>query len=188
MGDLTLKRFFVFHCILPFVVLALASLHIALVHTRGQVGSEVVRQPLLSSTIGVYPSFVLKDVTALAFYLLALCILCLLVPSLFVNSANYAPADYLNTPSDISPEWYFLFYFSILKAFESKAFATFVAVATTLFVIALPVTHGELTSKLLIAFYRLASVSVFVCFAVMSFLGRRKPTALTSFVSKVCVL
>ncbi len=186
-GDSALKRVFVFHCVLPFTVLALVVLHVILVRARGQLSSVGTTQPLPSSVVSVYPSFVVKDVMALAFYLFALCVLCLLTPNLFVNSANYSPADYFSTPSDISPEWYFLPYFSILKAFESKAFGVFVVISIVLLMVILSVTHDKLSSRLLTAFYKPASVSVFVSFATMSFLGRRKSTVLAGFVSKVCV-
>ncbi len=186
-GDSAVKRFFVFHCVLPFAVLALVALHIVLVHARGQANTVSGRQPLLSSTVSVYPSFVLKDVMALTFYLFALCALCLLAPNLFDNLANYSPADYFSAPLEVIPEWYFLPYFSVLKAFESKALGVFVVVSTILLVVILSVTHNELSSRLLIAFYKPASVSVFVSFAVISFLGQHKFTVLTSSISKVCV-
>ncbi len=186
MGDSAVKRFFVFHCILPFVVLALVTLHIILVHARGQLSPVSTIQPLPRSTVGVYPSFVVKDVMALAFYLFALCALCLLTPNLFVNLANYRPADYFSTPRDVSPEWYFLPYFSILKAFESKAFGVFAVISIVLLTVVLSVTHDKLSSRLLTAFYKPASVSVFASFAIMSFLGQCKFTVLASFISKVC--
>ncbi|MFP3039463.1 MAG: cytochrome bc complex cytochrome b subunit [Candidatus Hodgkinia cicadicola] len=184
--DSTLKRFFVFHCILPFFILLLVVLHIALVHIQGQVNPVDIKQPMPKSAINAYPKFVLKDVAAITAFLLALCVLCLLTPNLLTNPSNYSPADYLSTPSDIRPEWYFLPYFSILKNFESKTFGIFAAIATTLFIVFLPFTHNKLSPSSLSAAYKPASVLVFLSLFIMSFLGRLKPTTLTSTISKLC--
>ncbi|XNX62346.1 MAG: cytochrome b N-terminal domain-containing protein [Candidatus Hodgkinia cicadicola] len=185
-GDSTLKRFFVFHCILPFTILLLVVLHITLVHIQGQINPVGIKQPLPKSVTSAYPKFVLKDVMATTAFLFVLCVLCLLTPNLLTNSSNYAPADYLSTPSNIRPEWYFLPYFSILKAFESKTFGMFAVIATTLFAVFLPFTHDKLSPNSLSAAYKPASVLVFLSLFTMSSLGRFKPTVLTSIISKLC--
>lgn len=99
-----LKRFFVFHCFLPFVLLFFVVLHAALAHASGQTGAISNRGFDVGARANMFPVSVFKHLAFVSLYLLALCALCLAFPSVFSNKLSYEPADFYNTPADIKPE------------------------------------------------------------------------------------
>lgn len=52
--------------------------------------------------------------------LAALFALVLFFPDLLGNPDSYTPANHLNTPPHIKPEWYFLFAYAILPSIPNK--------------------------------------------------------------------
>ncbi len=102
--DSLLKRFFVFHCFLPFVLLFLAVLHVVLVRNSGQSNTVSNRTFAVGSRVSMFPVYVLKHLVFVGFHLLILCVLCLAFPGVFSNKLNYEPADFYNAPADVKPE------------------------------------------------------------------------------------
>jgi len=79
----TLKRFFVFHFILPFVISAVVGIHLVLLHKVGSgnpLGVDNVE------TIPFYPYFFLKDMTLIFFFFNFFYHWCLLVPKFIYSS------------------------------------------------------------------------------------------------------
>ncbi|AHL30940.1 MAG: putative cytochrome b [Candidatus Hodgkinia cicadicola] len=185
--DLLLKRFFVFHCFLPFALLFFVVLHVALVHASGQNDVVSNRVFAVSSRVNMFPVFVLKDLVFVGLYLLILCALCLAFPSVFSNKLNYEPADFYNTPADIKPEWYFMHYYSVLRVFESKLAGVFVTSLTLLFVVALPYIHEDLSSDTLKDLYKPGVVVLFLSFALLGILGAMRPSYWLAALARACV-
>lgn len=50
---------------------------------------------------------------------LGICACCLMSDSMH-HADNFIPADRVMTPSHITPEWYFLPFYSVLRAIDSK--------------------------------------------------------------------
>ncbi len=119
----TLNRFFSLHYLLPFVIAALVAVHIWAFHTTGNnnpTGVEVRRgskQEAESDTVPFWPYFVLKDVFALSVIMTIFFAIVSFMPNYFGSPDNYIMADALKTPASIEPEWYFLPFYAILRAF-----------------------------------------------------------------------
>jgi quinol-cytochrome oxidoreductase complex cytochrome b subunit len=115
----TLNRFYSIHFVLPFVIAGVTLIHLALLH---KVGSN---SPIGSDTgiddIPFYPYFVAKDVYAFTVYLLVFATFVFYFPNVLNHPDNYIPADPLQTPAHVVPEWYFLPYYAILRAIPHKA-------------------------------------------------------------------
>ncbi|AIC63902.1 Cytochrome b [Candidatus Hodgkinia cicadicola] len=185
--DPLIKRFFVFHCFLPFVLLFLVVVHIALVHISGQNDVIPNRAFAVGARVNMFPVYALKDLVLVGLYLLILCALCLAFPSAFSNKLNYEPADFYNTPADIKPEWYFMHYYSVLRVFESKLAGVFVTGLTLLFVAALPYTHEDLSSDVLKVLYKPSVVVLFLSFALLGILGALRLSYWLTVLARVCV-
>nr|AIW80779.1 cytochrome b [Cheirogaleus crossleyi] len=114
----TLTRFFAFHFILPFIITALVMVHLLFLHETGS------NNPLGTSSdsdkIPFHPYYTIKDLLGLLFLLILLMILVLFSPDLLGDPDNYTPANPLNTPPHIKPEWYFLFAYAILRSIPNK--------------------------------------------------------------------
>ena len=117
-GNATLNRFFSLHFFLPFVIAGLSLIHIALLHKDGSnnplgVDSGVDKVPF-------YPYFVAKDLFAFFCFILFFSIFVFYFPNLLGHPDNYIPADPMQTPAHIVPEWYFLPFYAILRSIPDK--------------------------------------------------------------------
>nr|QWZ46334.1 cytochrome b [Machla sappho] len=114
----TLTRFFTFHFLLPFIVIALVMIHLLFLHQTGS------NNPLgLNSNtdkIPFHPYFSLKDIAGMVITMAMLVLLSLTNPYLLGDPDNFTPANPLVTPIHIQPEWYFLFAYAILRSIPNK--------------------------------------------------------------------
>lgn len=117
-GNPTLNRFFSIHFVLPFLIAGLSLIHLALLH---KVGSS---SPIGSDTgvddLPFYPYFAVKDTFAFFSFLTFFAIFVFYFPNVLNHPDNYIPADPLQTPAHVVPEWYFLPYYAILRSIPHK--------------------------------------------------------------------
>lgn len=114
----TLTRFFTFHFILPFIVLATVIIHLLFLHQTGSNNPIGLNSNL--DKIPFHPYFSYKDITGFIIILILLTILTLLNPYILGDPDNFIPANPLVTPIHIQPEWYFLFAYAILRSIPNK--------------------------------------------------------------------
>jgi ubiquinol-cytochrome c reductase cytochrome b subunit len=125
-GQPALNRFFSLHYLLPFVILGLVIVHIWAFHTTGNnnpTGVEVRRgskEEAERDTLPFWPYFVIKDLFALAIILAIFFAVVGFMPNYLGHPDNYIEGTALKTPSHIVPEWYFLPFYAILRAFDSE--------------------------------------------------------------------
>ncbi|XXM93389.1 MAG: cytochrome b N-terminal domain-containing protein [Candidatus Hodgkinia cicadicola] len=186
--DSLLKRFFVFHCFLPFALVSLTLVHLALVHSSGQNDLISNRVPAKNARANMFPVYALKDLVSICAYLLLLCLLCLVFPNALSNNLNYEPADFYNTPADIKPEWYFMQYYSVLRVFESKLAGVFAIWLTLMLIMLLPYTHKELPLSSLRALYRAHVILLFLSFIVLGALGALHLNRWLIALAKLCII
>jgi quinol-cytochrome oxidoreductase complex cytochrome b subunit len=138
----TLNRFYSLHFFLPFIIAALALIHLALLH---QVGSndpicvDSNKENLHPATIPFYPYFVMKDFYAVLIMFFILLMLVFFAPNLLGHPDNYIPADPMVTPAHIVPEWYFLPFYAILRSIPDKLGGVLAMVLAILGWLVLPV-------------------------------------------------
>nr|YP_003434076.1 cytochrome b [Traulia szetschuanensis]ACF71065.1 cytochrome b [Traulia szetschuanensis] len=114
----TLNRFFTFHFVLPFIIAAMAAIHLFFLHQMGSnnplgLNSNIEKIPF-------HPYFTFKDLITIAMTSSMLIMLCLIDPYLLGDPDNFVPANPLVTPVYIQPEWYFLFAYAILRSIPNK--------------------------------------------------------------------
>ncbi len=136
-GQPALNRFFSLHYLLPFVILGLVMVHIWAFHTTGNnnpTGVEVRRTSKADAekdTLPFWPYFVIKDLFALGIILTVFMAIVGFMPNYLGHPDNYIMANPLVTPAHIVPEWYFLPFYAILRAFTADVwvvqFASFVS-------------------------------------------------------------
>jgi len=125
----TLKRFFLFHFIFPFLLCGFLFLHLFYLHFLSS------NNPLRNSTnnkIPFFPFIFLKDFFGL---ILILCLYFLQTHfhiSSLSHPDNALEACALLTPLHIVPEWYFLCQYAMLKAVPNKN-AGFIILLTSIF-------------------------------------------------------
>nr|YP_010040768.1 cytochrome b [Syrphus ribesii]YP_010127622.1 cytochrome b [Syrphus torvus]QOZ40946.1 cytochrome b [Syrphus ribesii]QPP19878.1 cytochrome b [Syrphus torvus]UXF58201.1 cytochrome b [Syrphus torvus] len=114
----TLTRFFTFHFILPFIVLATVMIHLLFLHQTGSNNPIGLNSNL--DKIPFHPYFTYKDITGFIIMIMLLTMLTLMNPYMLGDPDNFIPANPLVTPIHIQPEWYFLFAYAILRSIPNK--------------------------------------------------------------------
>lgn len=101
-GDPTLKRFFVLHFLIPFLILGLVILHIVSLHDHGSRNPLGVRRDL--DCLPFHPYYSSRDLVAILLMIRMNVGVCLVAPDFFGNAANFIKADPIKTPVHIQPE------------------------------------------------------------------------------------
>jgi len=112
-----LNRFFSLHYLLPFVIAGVIILHIWALHIPGSSNHTGVEVKSESDTVPFHPYYTAKDGFGLAFVLLIFAAVITFAPNALGHPDNYIEANPLSTPAHIVPEWYFLPFYAILRAF-----------------------------------------------------------------------
>nr|AZL82559.1 cytochrome b [Allactaga severtzovi]UPQ63806.1 cytochrome b [Allactaga severtzovi] len=137
----TLTRFFAFHFILPFIVAALAIVHLLFLHETGS--NNPIGLNSDADKIPFHPYYTIKDALGFLFLILLLLMLVLFTPDLLGDPDNYTPANPLNTPPHIKPEWYFLFAYAILRSIPNKLGGVIALVLSILILALVPFLHNS---------------------------------------------
>nr|ABS01347.1 cytochrome b [Sotalia guianensis] len=138
----TLTRFFAFHFILPFIITALAAVHLLFLHETGSNNPTGI--PSNMDMIPFHPYYTIKDILGALLLILTLLALTLFTPDLLGDPDNYTPANPLSTPAHIKPEWYFLFAYAILRSIPNKLGGVLALLLSILILIFIPMLQ---TSK-----------------------------------------
>ena len=135
----TLNRFFSFHYVLPFVILALVGLHLVLLHENGS--GNPLGVDTKSESISFFPYFYVKDLFGLMVLFLFFFYFVFFSPNSLGHPDNYIPANALVTPAHIVPEWYFLPFYAILRSIPHKLGGVIAIVGAILCLMLLPVIN-----------------------------------------------
>ncbi|MDH3646357.1 MAG: cytochrome b N-terminal domain-containing protein [Gammaproteobacteria bacterium] len=130
-SDITLNRFFSFHVIaVPLILLALVVMHILALHEVGSLNPDGVEIKKKKGPDGIpldgipfHPYYTVKDIVGVAVFAMAFCAIVFFAPEffgMFLEHANFEPADPLKTPDHIAPVWYFTPFYAILRAIPNK--------------------------------------------------------------------
>jgi len=114
-GDATLTRFFALHYLVPFLIVGAVLIHLVALH---QVRSSNPSGINLADkdNIPFHPYFTVKDLFGLCVFLTIYSYFVFYNPNLFIEADNYIPANPMQTPIHIVPEWYFLPFYAILRS------------------------------------------------------------------------
>nr|AUT13592.1 cytochrome b [Tetranychus truncatus]AUT13605.1 cytochrome b [Tetranychus truncatus]AUT13618.1 cytochrome b [Tetranychus truncatus]AUT13631.1 cytochrome b [Tetranychus truncatus]AUT13644.1 cytochrome b [Tetranychus truncatus] len=116
----TLNRFFSLHFLLPLIILMMSMIHLSILHEKGSSN----QMGIFSSKDKIYfnKSFMFKDLISFMLLIMIYCLLLTFYIDFHFSMAkeNFFPADPLNTPLHIKPEWYFMFAYAILRSVPSK--------------------------------------------------------------------
>ena len=112
----TLNRFFVFHFVLPFVMCAVIFLHVWALHVTGSNNPLGIEPQTKKDTIPFHPYYTTKDTFGLIVFLIFYMLFVFFAPNVLGHPDNYIPANPMQTPAHIVPEWYFLPFYAILRA------------------------------------------------------------------------
>ncbi len=119
-GNATLGRFFSLHFLLPFVILGVIILHVWALHLTGSSNPTGVEVKSESDTVPFYPYFIAKDGWTIGLFMVIFSMFVFFMPNALGHPDNYIPANPMQTPAHIVPEWYFWPFYAILRAFTQN--------------------------------------------------------------------
>ncbi|MEQ1495163.1 MAG: cytochrome b/b6 [Novosphingobium sp.] len=119
-GNATLNRFFSLHFLLPFVILGVVILHIWALHIPGSSNPTGVEVKSESDTVPFYPYYVGKDGWTVGLFMVIFGLIVFFAPNALGHPDNYIPANPMQTPAHIVPEWYFWPFYAILRSFTQS--------------------------------------------------------------------
>ena len=116
----TLNRFFSLHFLIPFVILIISILHLSILHEKGS--SNQMGLNSIIDKIYFGKSFLIKDLISLILLIIIyfFFLLFFIDHHYRIAKENFFPADPLNTPAHIKPEWYFIFAYALLRSVPRK--------------------------------------------------------------------
>jgi ubiquinol-cytochrome c reductase cytochrome b subunit len=137
-SNATLNRFFSLHFLLPFVLAALAAGHLLALHEHGSSNPNGITGN--GDRYTMHPYFTFKDLVTIFLFFLALSVIVFWYPNLMGHSDNYIPANPMQTPPSIVPEWYLLPYYAILRSIPNKLLGVLAMFGSLLILLVLPFT------------------------------------------------
>nr|YP_009257391.1 cytochrome b [Zasmidium cellare]ANG44814.1 cytochrome b [Zasmidium cellare] len=138
-NNATLNRFFALHFVLPFVLAALALMHLIALHDSAGSGNPL-------GVSGNYdrlpfaPYFIFKDLITIFLFIVVLSIFVFFMPNVLGDSENYVVANPMQTPPAIVPEWYLLPFYAILRSIPNKLLGVIAMFSAILIIMIMPFT------------------------------------------------
>nr|ATN23528.1 cytochrome b [Neolema sp. EMHAU-15071012] len=165
-NNATLTRFFTFHFLLPFIIMALVIIHLIFLHQTGSnnplgVSMNIDKTPF-------HPFYSFKDIIGMIMMMFMLIFLSLHSPYLLGDPDNFILANPLVTPAHIKPEWYFLFAYAILRSIPNKLGGVIALVMSIAILYTLPFINKK--NFLSTQFYPMSKIMFWSLFTIISLL------------------
>jgi len=137
----TLNRFFVFHFLIPFIVLIMVIFHLFFLHISGSNNPLGLNRRTFK--IPFHPFFSLKDILGFFIFIFVFLLIVFFFPYYLGDPDNFSIANPIVTPIHIKPEWYFLFAYAILRSIPNKLGGVVALVISILILIFLPLLKKQ---------------------------------------------
>jgi ubiquinol-cytochrome c reductase cytochrome b subunit len=184
-SNATLTRFFSLHFLLPFVLAALAFMHLIALHQNASnnpmgVSSKLDRVPF-------YPYYVFKDLVGFFVFFLILSIFVFFFPNALGHPDNSIPANPMQTPISIVPEFYLLPFYAILRAIPNKLLGVVAMLAAILILFLLPyLESSRVRSSAFRPFMRFFFWLFVVNFLLLMWIGANHPEPPYILLGQLC--
>jgi quinol-cytochrome oxidoreductase complex cytochrome b subunit len=172
----TLNRFFSLHYLLPFMIAGVVGLHIWALHVPGNNNPVGVSVKSKADTVPFHPYYTVKDGFAIVVFMILFAWFVFFAPEALGHPDNYIPANPLQTPAHIVPEWYFLPFYAMLRSIPNKLFGVMTMFGAIAMLFAVPWLD---TSKVRSMRYRPAAKVFFALFIlstlILGWCGSKEP-------------
>ncbi|WP_025770359.1 cytochrome b [Thioalkalivibrio sp. HK1] len=192
-SDATLSRFYSLHVVgIPLLLLGLVAVHLMALHEVGSNNPDGVEIKKNKDAAGVpadgvrfHPYYTVKDLWGVGVFLTLFMLVVFYAPEFggwFLESANFVPANPLQTPEHILPVWYFTPYYAILRAIPDKLTGVIAMFAATLIFFVLPWLdrHPVKSIRYRSLLFKGALMLFAVTFILLGWLGTEPPTPFKS--------
>ncbi len=179
-GDVTLRRFFALHVIfLPLLMIFLIKIHIIFLRSVGSNNPQgfeptnIEPEKLIQKyRIPFHPYYTIKDLLGLCVFLVVFFAVIFFAPmggGYFIEHENLLQANALVTPREITPLWYMMPFYAILRAIPNKLMGIMALGGSLALLFVLPwldrstvrsIRYRGLYSKLFLVIFALSFISL----------------------------
>ena len=185
----TLNRFFALHYLLPFVLVGVIFLHVAALHIVGSNNPLGIDVKSPQDTVPFHPYYTIKDSVGICVFLMIWAAFVCFAPNYLGDANNFIPANPLQTPADIVPEWYFLPYYAILRSVPNKLLGVCMMFGSLLVLFILPwLDTSRVRSARFRPIFRKVIWLWVIAFVVLGICGAHKPEGIWVILSRVATL
>jgi ubiquinol-cytochrome c reductase cytochrome b subunit len=190
--DATLTRFFALHVVfLPLLLIVFTAIHLYAVRIVGSNNEDGERytkeEKKHGKGIPFWPVFMAKEFFVMSVFLIFFFYLVFYQYKFAMDPINFQPADYLQTPAHIYPEWYFLAFYEVLRGFFFSQNLGLIAFVLSMFIAAFlpwldksPIVSGKHRPIYKVLFW------IFIAdFVFLTILGKLPPTGLYAWLGFV---
>jgi len=188
----TLTRFFALHVVfLPLLLIVFTAIHLYAVRIPGSNNEDgehyTKEEKKHGKGIPFWPVFMAKEFFVMSIFLTFFFYLVFYQYKFAMDPINFQPADYLQTPMHIYPEWYFLAFYEVLRGFFFSQNLGLIAFVLSLFIAAFlpwldtsPIVSGKHRPIYKVLFW------IFIAdFVFLTILGKLPPTGLYAWLGFV---
>lgn len=187
--DPTLTRFFALHYLFPFLIVAGVVIHLVALHTVRSSNPSGINLAD-KDNIPFHPYFTIKDLFGFGVFMIIYMLLVFYKPDFFIETDNNIPANPLQTPAHIVPEWYFLPFYAILRSVPDLAGGVVAMLLSVLIFAAMPYLDRSRISGG--AVYRPIYRTIFFLFilniGVLGYVGAHPPTGMLKTIGEIATL
>lgn len=133
----TIQRFFALHYLMPFILAALVCMHLMALHVHGS--SNPIGITGNMDRIPMHSYFLFKDLITVFVFLFIFSLFVFFSPNTLGHADNYIPGNAMVTPPSITPEWYLLPFYAILRSIPDKLLGVIAMFGAILILLILPI-------------------------------------------------
>lgn len=169
---ITLHRYFVLHFVMAFTIIGVVFAHILFLH-HVKSGNPTGVEPKKEETIHFHPYYTAKDGFVLAIVAVIMILLVFFFQDWLTSPENYMPANPLETPENIAPEWYFLPFYGMLQVIPFKFGGLLFAAGSLLLLFLVPwLDRSPIRSSCYRPLYRISLFLLVLAFVTLGFVGK----------------
>jgi len=188
-GDATLTRFFSLHYLFPFIIIGAVVIHLVALHSvksSNPSGLDLAAK----DNIPFHPYFTIKDLYGLGLFLIVYSIFVFFIPDSLIEPANNIPANPMQTPNHIVPEWYFLPFYAILRSVPNLVGGVVAMGLSVMMFAFMPLLdHSRIPGGANYRpIYRIQFVLFMLDMLLLGYVGYTPPTSTTIIIGQVATL
>ncbi len=188
-GNPTLNRFYALHYLLPFVIVAVVLLHLIALHRFGSNNPLGIDVKGPQDSLPFHPYFTIKDLFGLSVFLLIYAFFVFYAPNFLGSSDNYIPANPMQTPNHIVPEWYLLPYYAILRSVPNKLLGVIMAFGSIFLLFIVPwLDTSPVRSARFRPIYKWVSWLLVIDVIALGWVGANPPEGLVVTIGQIATL
>ncbi len=171
-GNATLNRFFVLHFLIPFIIIAVALIHVVALHLHGSNNPTGLDVKSEKDTIPFHPYYTVKDFVGIWIFLMIFAVFAFFMPNILGHPDNYTPANPMVTPPHIVPEWYFLPFYAMLRSIPDKLLGVIAMFSSILIWFALPwLDRSAVRSGRYRPMFKIITALLIIDFMILGYIG-----------------